>query len=250
MEEPKSRVGIEEPFLLRYVRVLTRKLKLNTKDNEKLPWKLENIDAINEQRVLRYMATLRLSERDVSVLKSLSKKGKTDTSSYLYDLDHILSNFIIVVRPETTEEMEKALNIDYTALLVQYLPSENDLIWITIIFSCVVLSIMLYAGRLGLWRFLSLLFLVSTVWHWTRMYKKALVDKHTTLSKAKHVPKECSPHTMSWSHFMFDTLFTRQGMVGKLCESCFSLLYLPTSVVNRGGGSAVNFNAPLLKKGL
>ena len=43
---------------------------------------------------------------------------------------------------------------------------------------------------------------------------------------------------------MFDTLFTRQGTVGKLCESCSSLLYLPTSVVNRGGGSAVNFTMP------
>ena len=204
------------PFLLRFTKVLTRKLKLNVKDNEILPWKYEHDNSRKQDRVLRYIATLRLSEKDVKVLQMLSKNHNSDISGHLYDLDNVLSNLLSEARPETTEEMERAMNFDYGALLAYYLPSQNDIIWIVIISSITSVTFLIYTGRLNLWKFFGLLFLMSSVWHWTRMYKKALTDKHITLSKSKHIPKECSPESMSWSHFVLDSVFIRQGMIEKL----------------------------------
>ena len=117
---------------------------------------------------------------------------------------------MIKSRPETTEEMEKALRVDYTTLLVNYLPSQNDIIWITALSSSAFLVFMLWTGRLTLWSFVGLIFIISSVWHWTRMYKKALSDKHAILSKSENIPAECSPDSMGWSHFVFD-LFSKQG---------------------------------------
>jgi hypothetical protein len=201
------------PFLLRFTKVLTRKLKLNVKDNEMLPWKFENDNSRKTDRVLRYMATLRLSEKDVKVLQLLSQKLNSDTAGHLYNLDNVLSNLLFEARPETTEEMDRALNVDYVALIAHYLPSENDVIWIAIIASFTCVSFFLYTGRLNLWKFLCLLFFISSVWHWTRMYKKALTEKHITLSKSKQIPNECSPESMSWGHFVLDSILIRQGKI-------------------------------------
>ena len=107
----------------------------------------------------------------------LIRKSKDDISNNLYDLDQILSNLFVEVRPESTEEMEAALKVDYVSLLSHYLPSENDCIWLAITSSLLVFSYLLYTGCLSLWRFLGSLFFISSVWHWIRMYKKALADK-------------------------------------------------------------------------
>ena len=181
-----------------------------------LPWKFENDNSRKKDRVLRYIATLRLSEKDVKVLQLLSQNLNSDTSGQLYNLDNVLSNLLFEARPETTEEMDRALNVDYVALLAHYLPSENDVIWIAIISSFTCVSFFLYTGRLNLWKFSCLLFFISSVWHWTRMYKKALTEKHITLSQSKQIPKECSPDSMSWGHFVLDTIFIRQGRIVKL----------------------------------
>ena len=107
--------------------------------------------------------------------------------------------------------MEKALRIDYVATIAYYLPSENDLMWIGAItvFSCV--SVLLYSGKMSYWKFIGFLFFVSSAWHWTRMYKKALTDKHITLSKSKQIPQECSPDSMSWAHYLMDSMFIQKG---------------------------------------
>ena len=206
----------EVPFLLRFTKVLTRKLKLNVKDNEILPWKFEHENSRKQDRVLRYIATLRLSEKDVKVLQLLSRNLNSDTSGHLYNLDNVLSNLLFEARPETTEEMDRALNVDYAALISHYLPSENDVIWIGIIASFTCVSFFLCTGRLNVWKFLGLLFFISSVWHWTRMYKKALTEKHITLSKSTQIPKECSPESISWGHFVLDSIFIRQGSIVKL----------------------------------
>ena len=215
-KECATRSKQEEPFLLRFIKVLTRKLKLNVVDTERLPWMFENDNLKKQERTLRYTATLRLSEKDVKMFQTLSNSPIPDISSSLYDLDHALSNLFISARPETTEEMEKALTIDYGAIIAYYLPSESDLTWIMVITSFTSVSFLLYTGRLNVWKFLGLLFFVSSIWHWTRMYKKALADKHITLSKSKDIPKECSPDSMSWSHFVLDSIFVRQGNLVKL----------------------------------
>ena len=106
---------------------------LNVNNNEYLPWKFENDDSRKQERVLRYTATLRLSEKDVETLQSISRSHNSKISNQLYNVDFILSNLIFHVRHETTEEMEKALKIDYVAMIAYYLPSENDLLWINIL---------------------------------------------------------------------------------------------------------------------
>ena len=213
--ESKAQKRGEHPFLLRFIKVLIRKFNLNSKDNEQLPWKFDN-EYSKKDRVVRYIATVRLREKDVFLIQTLSQKSKDDISNNLYDLDQILSNLFVEVRPESTEEMEAALKVDYVSLLSHYLPSENDCIWIAIASSLLVFSYLLYTGCLSLWRFLGSLFFISSVWHWIRMYKKALADKHITLSKAKQIPKECSPDSMSWGNILFDSFFIRQGRIGKL----------------------------------
>ena len=189
---------------------------LNVNNNEYLPWKFENDDSRKQERVLRYTATLRLSEKDVETLQSISRSHNSKISNQLYNVDFILSNLIFHVRHETTEEMEKALKIDYVAMIAYYLPSENDLLWITIAAFLSGISFMLYTGRLSYWKLIGYLFFISSIWHWTRMYKKALTDKHITLAKSQQIPQECSPDSMSWGHYLLDSMFIRKGNHSKL----------------------------------
>ena len=201
----------EELLLLRYIKLIARKLELTTSNSERLPWKFESEDSRNQERVLRYIATLRLSEKDTKIIQSLARIQSSNISSQLYNIDYILSNLIYDVRHETSEEMEKALRIDYIAAISYYFPSENDLMWIgaVTVFSCV--SVLLYSGKMSYWKFIGFLFFVSSAWHWTRMYKKALTDKHITLSKSKQIPPECSPDSMSWAHYFMDSMFIQKG---------------------------------------
>merc|ERR1711997_598775 len=106
--ESKAQKRGEHPFLLRFIKVLIRKFNLNSKDNEQLPWKFDN-EYSKKDRVVRYIATVRLREKDVFLIQTLSQKSKDDISNNLYDLDQILSNLFVEVRPESTEEMEAAL---------------------------------------------------------------------------------------------------------------------------------------------
>ena len=205
----------EELILLRYIKLLCRKLKLNVDNNELLPWKFENDDSRQQDRVLRYIATLRLNEKDIKIIQSLARSHNSNISTQLYNIDFILSNLILNARYETSEEMEKALRIDYAALVSYYLPSENDLMWMVIVTVFLSISIMLYVGKLNLWKLMGFLFFISSAWHWTRMYKKALTDKHITLSKTKHIPHECSPDSMSWGHYLIDSMFVRKGKHNK-----------------------------------
>ena len=205
----------EELILLRYIKLLCRMLKLNVDNNELLPWKFENDDSRQQDRVLRYVATLRLNEKDIKIIQSLARSHTSNISTQLYNIDFILSNLILSARHETSEEMETALRIDYVALVAYYLPSENDLMWITIVIVFLSISILLYTGKMNLWKLMGFLFFISSAWHWTRMYKKALTDKHITLSKTKHIPHECSPDSMSWGHYLIDSMFVRKGKYNK-----------------------------------
>ena len=205
----------EELILLRYIKLLCRQLKLNVDNNELLPWKFENDNSMQQDRVLRYIATLRINEKDVKIIQSLARSHNNNISTQLYNIDFILSNLILNARHETSEEMEKALRIDYAALVAYYLPSENDLMWMVIVTVFLSISILLYTGKLNLWKLMGLLFFISSAWHWTRMYKKALTDKHITLSKTKHIPHECSPDSMSWGHYLIDSMFIRKGKHNK-----------------------------------
>lgn len=196
--------------------MVARQLNLNVNNNEELPWKFENDASRSKERVLRYIATLRLNEKDVKTIQYLSRSHNSKIANQLYDVDYILSNLIFHVRHETTEEMETSLKIDYVAMIAYYLPSENDLLWIIIATFFSGSSYLLYTGRLSLWKAMGYLFFISSIWHWTRMYKKALTDKHITLAKSQQIPQECSPDSMSWGHYLLDSMFLRKGNDKKL----------------------------------
>ena len=42
-------------------------------------------------------------------------------------------------------------------------------------------------------RMLTSSFALSVLWHWSHLYKKAVSEKMTKMSKTMNVPKECSP---------------------------------------------------------
>jgi hypothetical protein len=65
----------------------------------------------------------------------------------------------------------------------------------------------------SLWKVAVFLLIVSTCWHWTHLYKRALSKKHSALvSSGGRSPAECNPEAMSWTRMIYYALpFAAKG---------------------------------------
>jgi hypothetical protein len=88
------------------------------------------------------------------------------------------------------------------------MPSPNR-IWPVLVFAVpATFSYLLWSG-VAVWKVLILLFLFSSSWHWTHLYKKALSKKHATLIAGSRMPAECFPDDMSWSQFLMSVISSK-----------------------------------------
>ena len=89
---------------------------------------------------------------------------------------------------------------DYTSTLKYYLPSTRDLFWAVLIGSVLVIAYLIWVG-LPMWMWVLLTLVVSFVWNWVLLYKKAVAKKHTTLMSSSQIPAECFKEKSWWNYF-------------------------------------------------
>jgi len=183
---------VEEVFTLRHARRILKLLGLDDAD----------IDADAGNNVRRYDVKIELSDAQIKKLQLFSdlqmqkKMSAKERIGILHDVDAILESFIVDVSPEWDFDFTE----DYTAKLKYYLPSSHDLFWAILLGGGVAFAYLLWVG-LPVWKWFLLLIIVSSLWHWGHMYKKATLKKHMTLVASAHIPEEC--FKQSWTDLIF-----------------------------------------------
>ena len=188
-------MSIEETFSLRRVRQLLKVLKLDDGDVTKMTNSVSRFDAKLELS-LTEIQKLRHFSNDI-VTKQMSHKERL---GLLHDVDAILNGFIIEVTPEKEFDFLE-LAEDYTEVVKRYLPSSQDLFWAILIGGGLCLAYLLWIG-LPIWKGFLILIVLSSLWHWGLLYKKALLKKQIALMRSSQIPHECFKQK-SW----FDSIF-------------------------------------------
>ena len=170
----------------RYARFLIRHFNLHDEDGDSP----------------RFHAEVGFSPSDVAILASFAT-SRVNARQSLSDVDSILTSMFKRTRP-ISEDGEV---LSMMQSLVRQMPRPEELLRSILAGAAVTALLMLWRGT-PVWKVLSLLLILSSAWHWTHLYKRALSKKHTTLVKEKGVPAECFPDEMSWSHLFYHKVFS------------------------------------------
>ena len=164
----------------------------------------------------RIIAEIEMTQEDVTRLKRFA----SDQSVHLPDVDHTLSHLFKNVRTIRDGDYDHAEpSLDNTG---GYYPAVFDLFWLGLFATIFSLTWLLWSG-LPLWKFTVLILLLSSAWHWSHMYKKALSKKHVALVASSKIPPECFPDELSW----YRTLWNSRSAEAKCAEYHEALLVDP-----------------------
>ncbi len=178
-------------FLRRHVHLLLRSFGL------------DDISGLGEKKFVVEMA---LAAENLEFLRMFA----SEVDVPLGDVDHALSHMFKSVR-EVDEEEAASL-----------LPSSSfvttETLWTLAAAASLMAALSLLWKTLTTWKVPFLLLVVSTGWHWTHLYKKALSKKHATLND-KDIPSQCFPERMKWWQAMAEVAFP-----SKACHTYYEAL--------------------------
>ncbi|TRY62724.1 hypothetical protein TCAL_16599 [Tigriopus californicus] len=186
--------GCDRPFLERYVRFVLRTFRAYE-------------GGILQSERLRYRVQVGFAQSDLQDLQTFVQGHARVTLS---DVDRILSDmFVRVVSVQAHDPPDPAdpPPPDYTRWLLAYVPSQPDLFWLLVCALTVLVWYLIIRGSSGR-RVFGIIFGVSTLWHGTFLYKRAVAKKMADISDMPHVPPECFPSQMGWTSFLVQTLFS------------------------------------------
>jgi len=189
-------VPIEDTFTYRHVKHVLNLLEVDDDDD------------VADQETFRFDAKLELTRAQVRTLRRFvedqnkKKKNVKERLGMLHDVDLILNSYIVSAVAEQMEEFEFSnLFQDYSTKFKNYLPSSEDLFWCILFGGALGLTYLLWIG-LPLWKWFFLLLVLSSVWHWGHMYKKAVLKKHIALMDSHSIPPECY-NDKGWKSYFF-----------------------------------------------
>ena len=161
---------------------------------------------LNQVSSGKVRATLQLSPGDVAILKRFASLDSTHNN--LAEVDRVLSGAFQKVENPAEDGAVEESSYSPGLLTGWLLYSAQDVFWLALALSVLVPLWLLGSGRLPLWQLLLLLLVLSSAWHWTHMYKRALAKKHATLSETTNsVPPECFPDRLSWHQTLYNSVF-------------------------------------------
>ena len=184
---------IENTFTYRHVKNLLSILSLDNNNNNDDVYKFDLVIELSKLQV----ATL---QRYVS--QHSTKKSDKERLGQMHDVDSILNTFIVSAQP-TREYDLSDLAQDYTSRFKQYLPnSSQDVFWSILFCAGLTLFYLMWIG-VPIWKLFVLMLVISSLWHWGHMYKKAVLKKQMVLMESHDVPHECFKEK-SWKDYFFD----------------------------------------------
>jgi len=144
--------------------------------------------------VLDTNAKIRMSSSEVKAVLDFA----SGASKHPADFDSAVSRMISHTFPD--------VEVPLWDRFLPSLPDEDIALRATLVLCLIYWLYMYFQGQY--FRMLTSSFALSVLWHWSHLYKKAVSEKMTKMSKTMNVPKECSPaDSMTWSEY-FAATFT------------------------------------------
>lgn len=134
-----------------------------------------------------YRVKVKLSSNDRERLHAFAN---TADAVQLQEIDEILSNLIISTS-ETSDDGQ-VLPSYFISMLLQM-----DVTAVVAVVMCVVCWYLL--TKMSLFKFFTLIFLLSTFWHWVHAYKTAWATRQGELAQMEDEGQTCLPYTSSWT---------------------------------------------------
>ncbi len=153
----------------------------------------------------QFRTEVQFSPSEVAILASFAS-SKTNTQQRLSDVDSILTGMF----KRTHQFSEDKEELSLMQSLALQMPGPEELLRAILVGATVIALLMLWQGALSIWKVLSMLLILSSAWHWTHLYKRALSKKHTVLVKEKGIPAACFPDELSWSYFFYHKVFSHR----------------------------------------